>query len=92
VFAGHEHFYERIKPQNGIYYFISGSGGKLRKGDVKKSSPLTAKSFDDDMSFMLIEIDDKALHFQVVSRTGETVDSGVIANQRQSSKAASSSQ
>ena len=21
VFAGHEHFYERIKPQKGIYYF-----------------------------------------------------------------------
>lgn len=84
VFAGHEHFYERIKPQKGIYYFISGSGGKLRKGDVKKSSPLMAKAYDDDMSFMLIEIDDKDMHFQVVSRTGETVDSGVIVNQRKS--------
>jgi hypothetical protein len=82
VFAGHEHFYERIKPQNGIYYFISGSGGKLRKGDVKKGSPLTAKAYDDDMSFMLIEIDDKEMHFQVVSRTGETVDSGVVVLQR----------
>ena len=82
VFAGHEHFYERIKPQNGIYYFISGSGGKLRKGDVKKGSPLTAKAYDDDMSFMLIEIDDKEMHFQVVSRTGETVDSGVVVHQR----------
>ena len=92
VFAGHEHFYERIKPQNGIYYFISGSGGKLRKGDVKKDSSLTAKAYDDDMSFMLIEIDDKQMHFQVVNRTGETVDSGIITNQRQSSKAASSSQ
>jgi hypothetical protein len=82
VFAGHEHFYERIKPQNGIYYFISGSGGKLRRGDVKKGSPLTAKAYDDDMSFMLIEIDDKEMHFQVVSRTGSTVDSGVIPHQR----------
>ena len=83
VFAGHEHFYERIKPQNGIYYFISGSGGKLRKGDVTKGSPLTAKAYDDDMSFMLIEVDDKEMHFQVVSRTGATVDSGVIPQQRQ---------
>ena len=78
VFAGHEHFYERIKPQKGIYYFISGSGGKLRKGDVKEGSPLTAKAFDGDMSFMLIEIDDKQMHFQVISRTSETVDFGVI--------------
>jgi hypothetical protein len=84
VFAGHEHFYERIKPQQGIYYFISGSGGKLRKGDVKEGSPLTAKSYDRDMSFMLIEIDDKQMHFQVITRTNETVDFGVIPNQRKS--------
>ena len=82
VFAGHEHFYERIKPQKGIYYFISGAGGKLREGDVKKGSPLTEKAFDKDMSFMLIEIADDEMHFQVISRTGETVDSGVIFNQR----------
>jgi calcineurin-like phosphoesterase family protein len=84
VFAGHEHFYERIKPQNGVAYFISGSGGKLRKGDVNRNSPLMAKAYDDDMSFMLIEIDDKEMYFQVVSRTGETVDSGVVVNQRKS--------
>ena len=81
VFNGHEHFYERIKPQNGIYYFISGSGGKLRKGDVKKGSPLTEKAFDGDMSFMLVEINDKQMHFQVISRSGEVVDAGVISNQ-----------
>ena len=79
VFAGHEHFYERIKPQKGIYYFISGSGGKLRKGDVKQGSSLTDKAYDRDMSFMLIEIAKDQMYFQVVSRTGETVDSGVIA-------------
>ena len=79
VFAGHEHFYERIKPQKGIYYFISGSGGKLRKGDVKKGSPLTDNAFDRDMSFMLVEVADDQMHFQVISRTGQTVDSGVIA-------------
>jgi hypothetical protein len=86
VFAGHEHFYERVKPQKGIYYFISGSGGKLRKGDVKKGSPLTAKAFDEDMSFMLVEVDENEMHFQVVSRTGETVDSGIIVHQRKSNQ------
>lgn len=82
VFTGHEHFYERIKPQKGIYYFISGSGGKLRKGDVKEGSPLTAKAYDRDMSFMLAEVNGRQLHFQVISRTGETVDAGVLAHQR----------
>lgn len=82
VFTGHEHFYERIKPQQGIQYFISGSGGKLRSGDVKEGSPLTAKAYDRDMSFMLIEVNDNQMYFQVVSRKGETVDSGVIARKR----------
>lgn len=81
VFNGHEHFYERIKPQKGIYYFISGSGGKLRKGDVKEGSPLTGKAFDGDMSFMLVEINDQQMHFQVISRTGDVVDSGIVSNQ-----------
>jgi predicted phosphodiesterase len=87
VFAGHEHFYERIKPQKGIYYFISGSGGKLRKGDVKKGSALTDKAFDGDMSFMLIEVAGDQMYFQVISRTGETVDSGVIARTKKQARA-----
>jgi hypothetical protein len=82
VFTGHDHFYERIKPQKGIYYFVSGAGGKLRAGDVKDTSPLTEKFFDRDMSFMLVEVVDNQLHFQVLSRTGETVDAGVLPNQR----------
>lgn len=82
VFTGHEHFYERIKPQKGIYYFISGAGGKLREGNVKAGSPLTEKAFDRDMSFMLIEINSDQMYFQVISRTNETVDSGVVVHQR----------
>ena len=77
AFTGHEHFYERIKPQKGVHYFISGAGGKLREGDVKKTQ-LTDAAFDKDMSFMLVEVAGDEMHFQVISRTGETVDSGVI--------------
>jgi hypothetical protein len=89
VFAGHEHFYERIKPQKGIYYFISGAGGKLREGDVKRNSPLTEKAFDRDLSFMLIEVAKDKMYFQVISRAGETVDSGVLTNQRKNGATAS---
>lgn len=82
VLTGHDHFYERIKPQKGIYYFVSGGGGKMRKGDVKANSPLTAKAFDTDLHFMIAEVVDDSLYFQVISRSGETVDSGVLARQR----------
>jgi hypothetical protein len=78
VLTGHDHFYERVKPQKGIYYFVSGAGGKLRSGDLKDNSTLTEKGYDRDLSFMMFEVVDKQMHFQVISRTGETVDSGVM--------------
>ena len=77
VLTGHEHFYERIKPQKGILHFISGGGGKLRPGDIRKD-PQTAKGFDTDLHFMMMEIDGDDMWFQVVSRTGKTVDSGTF--------------
>ena len=77
VFSGHEHFYQRIKPQKGIYYFVSGAAAELRAGDLKPSG-LTAAGFDADRSFMLIEVAGKELSFQAISRTGQTVDKGTI--------------
>lgn len=83
VLTGHDHFYERTKPQKGIYYFVSGAAGKLRSGDLKDNSVLTEKGYDRDMHFMLFEVvNGKQMHFQTISRTGETIDSGVIVNQR----------
>ena len=81
VLTGHDHFYERVKPQKGIYYFVSGAGGKLRSGDLKDNSTLTEKGFDRDLSFMMMEVIGKQMYFQTISRTGETVDSGVMMNQ-----------
>jgi hypothetical protein len=77
VFAGHEHFYERIKPQSGIYYFTVGGSAKLASGDIRKS-PLTAAGFDRDFSFMLAELGKDDMQFQVVSRVGKRVDSGTL--------------
>lgn len=78
VFSGHDHVYERIKPQKGgIVYWVSGAGGSLRKGDVRVSA-LTAKAFDSDYHFMLVEISGDDLYFQAISRTGATIDSGVV--------------
>jgi len=77
VFTGHEHFYERIKPQKGIAYFIIGASAKLRRGNTRKTEE-TAKAFDQDNSFMLAEIVGDEMHFQTIGRSGATVDSGVI--------------
>ena len=77
VFAGHDHVYERIKPQNGIYYFTEGASGELRTGNLKKTD-LTAAGYDKDRSFLSVEISGDDLYFQAISRTGVTVDSGTF--------------
>ena len=79
VLSGHEHFYERLVPQHGISYFISGGGGALRKGDIRRPSDLMAVGYDEDCHFLLMEIAGDELYFQAISRTGQTVDAGVIA-------------
>jgi 3',5'-cyclic AMP phosphodiesterase CpdA len=78
VFSGHDHVYERLKPQKGITYFVQGASGQLRRGDIKQSQN-TAAAYDADHSFMLVEIAGTQLRFQTIGRTGRVVDSGEIA-------------
>lgn len=77
VLTGHEHFYERLKPQQGIHYIITGSAAKLRKGNIG-ASELTAKGFDQGYTFMLMEIVGDELYFETINEAGKTIDSGVI--------------
>jgi 3',5'-cyclic AMP phosphodiesterase CpdA len=77
VLSGHEHFYERLKPQKGITYIVLGNSGQLRRHDIRPSQE-TEKGFDTDRSFLLVEIAGDELYFQAVSRTGQTVDKGVL--------------
>ena len=77
VLAGHEHLYERVQPQRGISYFTSGGAGSLRRGDLRPST-IKARGFDQDYHFLLMEVTGNELYFQAISRTGETVDAGVI--------------
>ena len=78
VLTGHDHFYERVKPQKGITYFVVGSGGQLRKGNIDQRSGITAKGFDTDLAFMAAEIAGDEMYFQAIARDGQTVDSGVV--------------
>jgi predicted phosphodiesterase len=76
VFSGHEHFYERLKPQKGIVYITQGGAAKLRRGNIRDNSVMTAKGFDTDRSFTLVEIVGDHLFFETISRLGQLVDSG----------------
>jgi hypothetical protein len=78
VFTGHDHFYERVKPQQGVPYFVVGSGGKLRAGNIDRGTGLTARGFDTDLTFLVGEITGDQLTFQAIARSGRVIDSGVI--------------
>ena len=77
VYSGHDHIYERIKPEQGIQHFVIGSGGSLRRGDLARTD-LTEKGYDQDYVFMLAEIAGDEMYFSAVNRRGQVIDSGVV--------------
>lgn len=90
VFSGHEHVYERVKPQKGIQYFTEGASAKLMARSLQATS-FKAVGYDTDHSFMLVEIAGDELYFQTISRTGATVDSGVVRRAAQAQSTAPAS-
>ncbi len=75
VFSGHEHVYERIAPQRGIRYFVSGGAGR----DLVRFRP---SAFDEAgvsaHHFMVVEIAGDRLFFTALAPLGGTLDCGVI--------------
>ena len=84
MFSGHEHVYERLKPEDNIYYFILGNSAKLMTHDFKSQQQME-RSLDTEQGFMLIEISGDQLFYQAISRKGETFDSGKLQQQSRSS-------
>ena len=82
VFSGHDHVYERLKPQKDITYFVTGSGGALAPGDLNPSSPLTARGFDAEQVFLIAEISGDEMSFNAISRSGKVVDSGIVTRRK----------
>jgi 3',5'-cyclic AMP phosphodiesterase CpdA len=78
VFSGHDHIYERTKPQQGISYFVTGAAGKTRRGGVDLKSPFREVSYDEDNHFMVLEAEHDQISFQAISETGSVIDQGII--------------
>mgnify|MGYP000911226317 CR=1 FL=1 len=78
VLSGHDHFYERLKPQQGVQYFVSGAAGKIRHGDIKREDPALAFGDDKAQHFMLFEVKADALSFRAISDAGAVLDSGTL--------------
>jgi hypothetical protein len=79
VFSGHDHIYERTKLQQGVQYFVSGAGGKLRRGDLNRRTPFHAFGSDEASSFMSVEVTPERFSFQSIDVSGRVIDSGEVA-------------
>ena len=75
VFSGHDHLYERIAPQQGIRYFVSGGGGR-NLYDFHKSAFDEAGS--SEHHFMVVEIAGDQMFFEAITPPGRTLDCGVL--------------
>jgi Calcineurin-like phosphoesterase len=76
VFAGHDHLYERTRPQRGaIVHFVSGGGGRYLY-------PFNLSNFDEmgisEHHFMVAEIAGDRLFFEAISHAQKVLDCGVL--------------
>lgn len=76
--SGHDHVYERTKPQQGVQYFTSGVGAKLRKGDLGKTSPFYDYGNDQVRSFLLFSVAPESIRFWCIDVNGNVLDSGLV--------------
>jgi len=76
--SGHDHTYERTKPQRGVQYFISGAGGQLRKGDLDRRTPFFDSGNDKVNSYMFFEAKPDKLSYWALDASGHSIDSGDI--------------
>jgi hypothetical protein len=84
ILSGHEHVYEHVKPQSGVYLFVLGNSGELRFHNIRPQNDIDQVGFDIDRDFMMMEISCNELYFQTISRTGTTIDSGKLERQGES--------
>jgi len=80
--SGHEHVYERLRPQNGVHYFISGAAGHVNRG-LNRSDPILAAGNDRVCSFMIFALTPRELRFESITMLGRVLDSGSIPADRE---------
>jgi 3',5'-cyclic AMP phosphodiesterase CpdA len=77
VFAGHNHFYARMVPQQGIRYFVSGGGGRPPYGfEAAPGYVATGGPFN---HFVAVRVTEKAFEYYVIDDQGRSRDAGWFA-------------
>jgi predicted phosphodiesterase len=74
VFAGHNHFYARMLPQEGIRYFVSGGGGRKTYGF--KPAPGYVAAGGEWYHFMSVRVTPNSFTYRTIDSAGVVRDSG----------------
>lgn len=74
AFQGHNHFFERINPINGVNYITVGSGGFSIHG-LYTQREFSAKVFRDKYDFVVVDIDGPHLVLRCIDQDGAQQDS-----------------
>jgi hypothetical protein len=75
VFSGHEHLYERIRPQHGVRYFVSGGGGRSLYSVKRNEFDEVAVS---EHHFMVVEIAGDRLFYEAITQGQKLLDCGLL--------------
>ncbi len=70
VLTGHDHFYERTKPQQGVVYVISGGGCKISRVGASDFTAMAKET----LQFMLIDVEAGQLRAQAIDDRGRVFD------------------
>jgi predicted phosphodiesterase len=73
VLNGHDHSYERFKPQNGVLYIVTGAGGAERYARRTKRD-ISAFFDNKNWSFTRLDINQSTLRARQISSEGRVID------------------
>jgi hypothetical protein len=75
VVNGHNHFYSRMKPVDGIYHFTSGGGGRnLYPPRINSLTAIAVRAHH----FMYFQVFEKEIRFYAITASGARIDEGRI--------------
>lgn len=79
MFAGHDHFYERSEPENGVTMIVTGGAGAPLRPKAKnaaKQNPYS-KVFASKLHYCMIYVDKKKCVMEVRTPDGEVIDTKI---------------
>lgn len=78
VMTGHEHFFAKLRPVDGVHYLISGSGGKIHRGGLNTNDRRLEYGNDQVFQFVSMKLTEEEITYSVIDGSGRTIYSGSI--------------